>query len=163
MTRAALAVMAGLLCALAGLRRAGALQAAATRLRRWSDVLEHLALILAEGASTLPEAFEQAATAPLPPDELLRALAADLRSQPLASLSDLYAARAEPGPERDALARLMARLGRGSLEARCQAVSQAAQELSLLAEQARPSADKDAVMWRNLGFIGGACLTLMLL
>ena len=163
MTRAALAVMAGLLCALAGLRRAAALHAAAARLHRWTDVLEHLALILAEGASSLPEAFEQAAASPLPPDELLRALASDLRSQPLTPLPNLYAAHAQPGPERDALARLMARLARGSLEARCQAVSQAAQELALLAGQARRSADKDAVMWRNLGFIGGACLTLMLL
>ena len=163
MIRAALAVMAGLLCALAGLRRAAALQGDAARLRRWACVLEHLALILAEGASALPEAFEQAATAPLPPDELLRALAADLREQPLIPLPELYAARAQPGPEQDALARLMSRLGRGSLEARCQAVSQSAQELALLAAQARQCADKDAAMWRNLGFIGGACLTLMLL
>ena len=163
MTRAALAVMAGLLCALAGLRRSAALQGDAARLRRWVEVLEHLALILAEGVSTLPETFEQAANAPLPPDELLRALAADLRAQPLTPLPQLYASRAQPGPERDVLARLMDRLGRGSLEARCQAVSQTSQELALLAAQARQSADKDAVMWRNLGLIGGACLTLMLL
>ena len=163
MTRAALAVMAGMLCALAGLRRASALQGTAARLRRWHEVLEHLALILSEGASTLPEAFEQAATAPLPPDELLRALAAGLRRQPLTPLPELYAALAQSGPEQDVLARLMARLARGSLEARCQAVAQAAEELSMLAAQAQASAGKDAVMWRNLGLIGGACLTLMLL
>ena len=155
--------MAGLLCAIMGLRRASGLQGSAARLHRWVQVLEHLALLLSEGALTLPEAFEQAATAPLPPDELLRALAAGLRAQPLASLASLYAAQDSPCPERDALTRLMARLGRGSLEARCQAVSQTAQELALLAADARQTADKDAVMWRNLGFIGGACLTLMLL
>ena len=163
MIRAALAVMAGLLCAAAGLRRAGALKGSAARLCRWAQVLEHLALILSEGASTLPEAFEQAATGPFAPDELLRALAADLRRQPLTPLPALYAAHAQPGPEQDALARLMNRLGRGSLEMRCQAISQAAEELALLAKQSRENADRDATMWRNLGFIGGACLTLMLL
>ena len=162
-TRAALALMAGMLCAIMGLRRAASLRSTAARLRRWACVLEHLALILSEGTLTLPEAFEQAATAPLPPDALLRALATGLRAQPLLSLSALYAAHDTPTPERDVLARLMARLGHGSLEARCQAVSQAAQELALMASDARQTADKDATMWRNLGFIGGACLTLMLL
>ena len=163
MTHATLAVMAGLLCALAGWRRAAALQGDAARLQRWPPVLEHLALILAEGVSTLPEAFEQAATDALPPDELLRALAASLRARPLTPLPALYVAHAQPGPERDALARLMGRLGHGSLEARCQAISQAAEELALLATQARDRAGKDATMWRNLGLLGGACLTLMLL
>ena len=163
MTHTVLAMMAGLLCAMAGLRRASALQSTALRLRRWACAMEHLALILGEGASTLPEAFEQAATEALPPDELLRALAADLCAQPLTPLPTLYAARAVSGPEQDALTRLMSRLGRGSLEMRCQAVTQAAEELSLLAGRARETADKDAAMWRNLGFIGGACLTPMLL
>ena len=163
MTRAALAVMAGLLCAAAGLRRAGAIKGSAIRLHRWTQILEHLSLILAEGGSTLPEAFEQAATDTLAPDELLRALARDLRHQPLTPLPALYAAHAQPGPEQDALSRLMQRLGRGSLDMRCQAVSQAAEELALLAKQSREEADRDAAMWRNLGFIGGACLTLMLL
>lgn len=163
MIRAMLAVMAGMLCALAGWRRASALKSSATCLRRWQEVLEHLALILSEGASTLPEAFEQAATGALPPDDLLRALAADLRSQPLTPLPALYAAHAAADPGSDALTRLMRRLSRGSLEMRCQAVSQAAEELALLAGQARETADKDATMWRNLGLIGGACLTLMLI
>ena len=163
MTHAVLAVMAGLLCAAAGLRRAAALKGTAIRLHRWAQVLEHLALILSEGASTLPEAFRQATTDVLAPDQLLRALSRDMLEQPLTPLPALYAARAVPGPEQDALARLMQRLGRGSLDMRCQAVSQAAEELTLLAKQARENADKDAVMWRNLGFIGGACLTLMLL
>ena len=163
MTRAMLAVMAGMLCALAGWRHAAALRASAARLHRWTEVLEHLALILSEGTSTLPEAFERAATSPLGPDELLLSLAADLRRQPLTPLPSLYAAHALPGPEHDALVRLMNRLGRGSLEMRCQAVSQTAEELALLARQSRESADRDAAMWRNLGFIGGACLTLMLL
>ena len=163
MTHTVLAVMAGLLCALAGWRRAGALQSEAARLQRWPRVLEHLALILSEGVLALPEALEQAATDALPPDELLRALAAALRTQPLTPLPTLYAAHAQPGPERDALSRLMGRLGRGSLETRCQAVSQAAEELALLARQSRDTADKDATMWRNLGLIGGACLTLMLI
>lgn len=163
MIRAALAVVAGMLCAVAGLRRAAVLKASAARSKRWAEVLEHLSLILSEGASTLPEAFEQAATDALPPDQLLRALAADLRAQPLTPLPALYAARAQPGPEQDALTRLMNRLGRGSLEARCQAATQAADEIALLAAHAREHAEKDAVMWRDLGFIGGACLTLMLL
>ena len=163
MTRAVLAVMAGLLCALAGWRHAAALRTSAARLHRWTEVLTHLALILSEGASTLPEALDQAATGDQPPDELLRALAADLRRQPLTPLNELYAHRALSGPEGDALKRLMDRLGRGSLEMRCQAVSQTAEELSLLAVRARENADRDATMWRDLGFIGGACLTLMLL
>ena len=163
MTHTVLAVMAGLLCAVAGLRRAASLQSTAARLRRWVDVLEHLALILSEGASTLPEAFERAATDSAAPDDLLRGLARDLRVQPLTPLPELYARLAQPGPEYDVHLRLMRRLGRGSLETRCQAVSQATEELRLLAGQARENADKDAAMWRNLGFIGGACLTLMLL
>ena len=163
MTRAVLAVMAGMLCALAGWRRSEALKGSAARLRRWDEVLEHLALILAEGTSTLPEAFEQAATASLAPDNLLRGLAKDLRAEPLTPLPALYARHAQPCAEHDALTRLMNRLGRGSLEMRCQAASQAAEELALLARQSRDSADRDAVMWRNLGLIGGACLTLMLM
>ena len=163
MTRAVLAVMSGLLCALAGWRHAAALRTSAARLHRWTEVLAHLALILSEGASTLPEAFEPAATGDLQPDELLRSLATNLRSQPLTPLSALYAAHALPGAEGDALNRLMNRLGHGSLEMRCHAVSQTAEELSLLAVRARENADRDATMWRNLGFIGGACLTLMLL
>lgn len=163
MIRAMLAVMAGLLCAAAGVRRAGNIKRTAARLRRWTEALEHLTLILEEGTSTLPEALERAATDSAAPDALLRALAQGLRQQPLASLPDLYAACAQPGPERDTLARLMARLGRGSLDMRCQAARQAAEELALMARQSRENAEKDAAMWRSLGFIGGACLTLMLL
>lgn len=158
-----MAVMAGLLCAVAGYRRAGELTASAKRLRRWVEVLRHLALLLSEGVCSLPEALEAVATASEAPDELLRALAGELRRQPLLSLAEAYAARAVPRPEGDALARLMPRLDRGSLESRRQAVEQAADELALLAASARESADRDAKMWRTLGLAGGACLTLMLL
>lgn len=163
MTRAVLAVMAGLLCAAAGLRGASDIRQTAERLRRWSNTLTRLELILSEGVYTLPESFQRTATEGGAPDKLLQALAQGLRREPMSSLPELYGRQAVPSPENEPLGRLMTRLMHGSLELRCQAVKEAAEEISLLARQARENADRDANMWRSLGLIGGACLTLMLL
>lgn len=85
-----------------------------------------------------------------------------MRREPLTPLGQHFAALAPEGPERQLLQRMMERLGHGSLEARCLACSQAAEELSLLARQVRERADKDARMWTSLGWTVGTCLALML-
>jgi len=61
------------------------------------------------------------------------------------------------------LARLFTRLGRGTKESRRLAAEQTAEEMTLLAQHAGNRAEKDARLWQTLGFVGGACLTILLL
>lgn len=161
--RVTLAIAAGLLCGAMGLRRAAALCRDAQRLHRLEALLRHLALLLREGGGSLPEVLRAAATSPGLPDDTLRALADGLVRNPLADLSGLYAGLPACQPEDGVLRRLMPRLGRGSVSQRCQAVEQAADEIALLAASTREKAEKDAPMHRTLGWVFGACLTLMLL
>ncbi len=161
--RVLLAIAAGLLCGVMGLRRASALCRDARRLRRLEEMLRHLMLLLREGGGSLPEVLRAAATLPGPPDDTLRALADGLTRDPLADLAELYAGLPIYQPENGVLHRLMPRLARGSVEQRCQAVEQAAAEIALLAVSTREKAEKDAPMHRTLGWVFGACLTLMLL
>lgn len=163
MIRAALAVTAGLLCGVMGIRHARQLNGTAFRLRRWEELLRHLALLLSEGDASMPDVFEQAASAHEAPDELLCRLARQMREQPMSTLPDLYAACQNTCEEDSVLTRLMARLGRGSLETRRQAVEQAADEIALLSASATTKAATDARMWTTLGWTCGACLTLMLI
>lgn len=163
MMRTALALMAGLLCMAAGFRQAAALRAADARLRRWTEMARYLALLLSEGTCTLPEAFTLAASGDSEADRLLRTLAQELQRQPLKSLPEIWRALRDESPEEAPLNRMMQRLGRGSLESRRQAAEQAASELELLSDQAREKSLKDAKMWRTLGALGGACMTIMLL
>lgn len=157
--RLLLALMAGLLCGVLGLRQAGRIRAEGAVLARWQVILQHLCLLLQEGLS-LPEAFRQSATESTPADALLRCLADRLNNQPLASLSQLYA---PSGPEGPALARLMAGLEHGSLESRVLCARQAAEELALLSQAAQGKVQQDARMWRTLGWACGGCLTLLML
>lgn len=160
MMRPLLAVMAGLLCALMGQRQARRIKEESALLHRWEAILHQLCLLLQESALSLPEAFEQAAPETSPADALLRQLASRMRSEPLIPLAQLYTPQGREGP---ALARLFAGLSSGSLESRVLAAQHAAREIALLAESSRSKADQDARMWAKLGWIGGACLTLMLL
>lgn len=161
--RILLAIIAGLLCGIAGMRRATLLRRNAQLLRRWDALLRHLSLLLHQGGESLPQTLEAAATVDAPPDQLLRSLAQALRNAPLVPLEEHFARLCADSPARDALLRMARCLGRGELVSRCQAVDQAAEEIALLATQAQASADKDARMWTTLGWLGGACLILMLL
>lgn len=163
MSRAILAVMAGLLCTLAGFRHASALRSDAARLARWVQLARRLALLLREGTLSIPEALCQAADEPHRPDELLRGLAAALRADPLRPLDEAYASLQADEAERPVVQRMLHRLGQGTLESRCLAVEQAADEFRLMAENAAAKAQKDVRLWQTLGFLGGLCLTLMLL
>lgn len=163
MSRAILSVMAGLLCALAGMKYAAALQGDALRLSRWEQVLRHLELLLREGTLSIPEALCAAADEPLPPDNLLRDMASRLSASPLTSLQEAYQACSGPCPEQAVLFRLFDRMGRGTKESRCLAVQQGNEEIALLARSAQARADKDVRLWRTLGLVGGACLTILLL
>ena len=162
MSRAILAVMAGLLCALAGVKHASALKADAARITRWVQVLDHLSLLLRQGTLSIPEALCAAADGSHPPDKLLRDMASAMHSTPLLSLPDAFNT-CPSWQERDVLGRMFARMGHGSRESRVLAAEQAAAELRLLATAASAKAEKDAKMWQTLGFTGGACLTIMLL
>lgn len=162
MSRAVLAVMAGLLCALAGVKHACSLKGNAARLSRWVQLLTHLTLLLHEGTLSIPEALCAAADGAHPPDRLLREIAAKLRTEPMLPLAESYAQCSDECTEKDVLSRLFTRLGHGSKDSRVLAVEQAANELRLLSESASTKAEKDAKLWQTLGFIGGTCLTIML-
>lgn len=163
MMRMMLAVLSGALCAAAGLRRAACLQENEARLLRWEQVLRHLTLVLGQGAYSLPQALRCCAQEQQAPDLLLQSLASAMEAQPLADLPALLETRLPPWPESPALRRLASRLCRGSLDSRVQAAEDALQEIRLLARSVRESAPRDAKMWRTLGLLGGACITLMLL
>lgn len=160
MMRPVLAIMAGLLCALLGLRQAHRLREEDRRLRRWEVLLRHLCLLLQEGALPLPEALRQCAREDFPADQALRRLAEDMEHQPLTPLHQLYHGS---GAEAPVLLRMLDRLDHGSLESRVQAMRQAGEEIALLAGQAEQKAARDAKMWATLGCTCGACLTLLLL
>ncbi len=164
MTRAVLAVMAGLLCALAGMKHASSIKGDAARLGRWVKMLTHLTLLLREGSMSIPEALRAAADGPDAPDDTLRTMAEKMSASPLLTLAEVFL-QCSIGdcPERSLLHRMFTRLGRGTKESRCLAVEQAAQEMELLAKSAAEKADKDAKLWQKLGLIGGISLTILLL
>lgn len=155
--------MAGLLCALAGVKHAASLKGDAARLNRWVQLLRHLALLLKEGAMSIPEALCAAADGSSPPDRLLREMAARMQSSPMETLAGAFDSSCGLCLEKELLARLFTRLGRGSKESRCLALAQSAEEMTLLAQNAAAKAEKDAKLWQTLGFTGGACLTILLL
>lgn len=159
MIRPFLAVAAGLLCGILGIRQARCIREENATLSRWEALLRHLCLLLREGLS-LPDAFEQAGTELSAADLLLRRLAAQLRAQPLASLPQLYTPQ---GKEGAFLSRLLEGLSHGSQESRILCAQQAEKEAALLAQSAREKAQQDAHMWATLGWACGACLTLLLL
>lgn len=163
MSRAVMAIMAGLLCALAGMKHASSLKSNAVRLKRWGQILPCLALILREGTLSIPEALCAAADGALPPDRLLHDMAVRISSKPMTSLTDAFLACCGECPEQALLTRMFARLGQGTKESRCLAVEQSAEEMAVLAKSADEKAEKDVKLWQTLGFIGGACLTILLL
>lgn len=163
MSRAVFAVMAGLLCTLAGMKYAASLRTDATRLGRWVQVLQQLSLLLEEGTLSIPQAICAAADRHHPVDTLLQSLAAALQKEPLLSLAEAFLRQCGNWTEKPVLERMFTRLGRGSKENRCLAVKQAAAEIELLAQSAAAKADKDVKLWQTLGFIGGMCLTILLL
>lgn len=161
--RLALAIAAGLLCALAGMRQSSALLGEEKRLRRWHALLTQLSFILSERSASLPEAMRITADRPLPPDMLLHTVAAQMLLHPMLPLQDLFEAHCPSWPEKATLLRMCTHLGHGSLESRQSAVQTAAAEVAALADAASAKAQKDAKLWRTLGFLGGACLTLLLI
>ena len=163
MSRAVLAVMAGLLCTLAGAKHANRLRYDANRLKRWTEVLSHLELLLSEATLSIPQALCAVADSHLQPDILLRPMASAIQAQPLLSLEEAFLQCGQEVTEKPTLVRLFSRLGHGSKENRCLAVHQAAQELEFLAQGAANKAEKDTKLWQTLGFIGGACLPILLL
>lgn len=163
MIRTVLAVMAGLLCTLAGFRYAGSLRAEASRLNRWCRILDRLSLLLKERAHALPEALLLAADGRDEPDKLLQAAARAVQQHPLTPLSDAFCSVCGQLPEQDCISRLCAGLCRGSLESRLLAIEHCMDELALMHQDASQRADKDARLWQTLGMIGGVCITIMLI
>ncbi len=163
MTRTVLAVMAGLMCGLIGMKQAASLHTEERRLRRWTALLQRLCVILREQSGSLPEAFCRAADGTQAPDLLMREIAAHLQTHPSAALPRAFAAHCPPCREHETLDRLFTGLGRGSLEARLLCTEQGMQELSLMAAEAGKRAEQDAKLYQTLGWTGGACLTLFLL
>lgn len=158
--RAVLAIMAGLLCGMLGARRCHGIRSQSASLHRWEILLRHLCLILRESVLPLPEAFLQAASEATAADDALRALAHGMQKDPLVSPAQLYVPCGAEGP---VLVRMFHGLASGTLEERCLAVEQAAGEIALLARSGAEKAQQDARMWLKLGWLGGGCVTLMLL
>lgn len=158
----ALAILAGLLAGMTGTRYAAALKREAARLKRWEVLLARLSLLMQECAFSLPEAFREAADSPSEPDELLRALAARLEADRLTSLSELAASIDDMLPEATILRRMLTGLSAGSLDMRLQGLAATQEELKLLSAASAETAAKDAKMWSQLGWIGGACLVVLL-
>lgn len=163
MSQGILAIMAGLLCALAGVKYASSLKGDASRLDRWVQVLTHLSLLLREGTLSILEALCAVADGPHPPDRLLREMAGKLSATPMLSLREAFQACSADCAERDVLTRMFTRIGHGTKDSRCLALEQSTEEMRLLAQNASARAEKDAKLWQTLGFIGGACLTILLL
>lgn len=158
-----LAIAAGLLCGLYGLRMANQLHAEAKRLKRWTELLPHLALLIGEESMSLPEVLKVSADGNTTPDMLLIAMADAVSSAPLLTLADAFEQHVFPFREHETLRRMFVRLGKGSAESRAMAVSQAADEVRLMTNDAQSRAARDARLWQTLGFTLGACLTLLLL
>lgn len=163
MSRTVLALMAGILCALAGTKYAAGLKGESARLARWVELLHHLALLLQEGTLSLPQALCTAADSPRPPDTLLRDMAATIHQEPLVTLEQAFLRCCPDWHEKPLLQRMFSRLGHGSRDSRRLAVEQAVREIEHLAQQASARAEKDVKLWQTLGFIGGTCLTILLL
>ena len=163
MIRAVLAVMAGLLCALAGLRPASGLSQEASRLRRWCQLLQHLALHLRQGVLSIPDALLACADGSTAADRLLREMVERIQREPLLPLVQAFSQCCPTWTEQPLLSRMFSHLGHGMQENRCLAVEQAAEEMQLLAEQSAAKAEKDVKLWQTLGLIGGLCLTILLL
>lgn len=125
--------------------------------------MQHLSLLLAEGAGSLPEVLDMAAREDALPDRLLRTLAERLRAQPLQTPEELVDLSALPLQEQEIILRLLRRLGHGSRESRRQAAELCGEEMRLLASAHRAQAETEAKMWRQLGLLGGLCLTLWLI
>ena len=163
MSRAVIAVMAGLLCALAGMKRAASLKGDAARLTRWVQILRHLALLLKEGTLSIPEALCAAADESQPPDKLLHELASRLAAAPMEPLAGIFETLCDTQLENPTLSRFFTKLSHGSKESRILAAEQCGDELQLLALAASQKAEKDAKLWQTLGFTGGVCLTILIL
>lgn len=164
MTRLLFPICTALLSTLAGLHLSTHLRQEEQRLARWGEILQHLHLLMASCAYSLPEAFRLCADGQHPPDALLRQLADELERTPLSSpgvLTDKL--WRPPGSEKDIISRMMHLLSRGSLESRLLAVENARQEVALMHEKAARKADKDARLYQTLGWIGGLCLLLILM
>lgn len=161
--RSALAIAAGLLCAMAGMRAAAALRQEARDLRRWADLLAHLTLIIRQATLPLPAAMLASADAALAPDKYLRATAEHLSAHPLTTPQEAFSAACPVCAGYEALQRMFARLGRGDAESMALACHQASAELDLLASHAEKRAATDARLWRTLGWTAGACMTILLL
>ncbi|MBQ7305767.1 MAG: hypothetical protein IJW85_06115, partial [Clostridia bacterium] len=115
MIRPMLAIMAGLLCGVMGLRQASRIRETNATLHRWQTILQHLCLLLRQQRLSLPEAFTQAATENTSADQLLRQWAAALQCDPLTPLPRHYTPQ---GAEGAVLLRLLEGLSHGSLESR---------------------------------------------
>lgn len=161
--RLLLALMAGLLSGVAGMRRAGEIRRQAAGLRRWQTIMEHMQLLLSQGALPLPEVFRLAATENTPQDRLLQALARAMTDEPLLPLAAHYASMGCMGPEEDILRRMMEGMSAGTAEQRALNVSQAHREIVWLRGLCDDREGRDARMWSTLGWTCGACLTILLL
>lgn len=163
MNRLIPALGAGVSVAMMGLRHSQELHRQCIRLARWASLTRHLALLLQEEAGSLPDVLRMAAQEEGEPDRILQAVAQRMRLQPLFSTVDMPEILRLSSGEQALLLRLFARLTQGSRDSRVQAAQECSVQFAQLSEAASMKHEADAKMWRQLGFLGGACLTLWLM
>ena len=151
MTRLLFPICAALLSTLAGLHLSTHLRQEEQRLARWGEILQHLHLLMASCAYSLPEAFRLCADGNHPPDTLLRQLADALERAPLSSPGALTDRLCPAISEKDIISRMMHLLSRGSLESRLLAVENArqdARESGTQGGQGRAAVSDAGLDWR---------------
>lgn len=163
MNRLIPALGAGVSVAMMGLRHSQELHRQCIRLARWTGLTRHLALLLQEEAGSLPDVLRMAAQEKGEPDRILQSVAQRMRLQPLFLTVDIPEILRLPSNEQELLLRLFSRLTQGSRDSRVQAAQECSVQFAQLAEAARVQNEADAKMWRQLGFLSGACLTLWLM
>lgn len=163
MNRLIPALAAGVSVAMMGLRHSQELHRQRIRLARWSSLTRHLALLLQEEAGSLPDVLRMAAQEKSEPDRILQLIAQRMHLQPLFSTVDIPEILQLPFSEQELLMRLFTRLTQGSRDSRVQAAQECSALFAQLSQTASMQNEADAKMWRQLGFLGGACLTLWLM
>lgn len=151
------ALGAGVLCLILGLSLGEATLRRSRRIQGWVRALERLETAL-ENRLSLPEALT------LTGQREMRGVAQILEKEPLSTPEMAWEKGVSLRQEEGRILRMLfARLGRGDLGMRTQAVRQARQMLEELGSRIAAQAERDRPLYRSFGWLGGMAVTLLLL
>lgn len=163
MIRLVFAGLAAVACVLLGWEEARRLLSRVERLKAWIRALELVDLRLVHDGIPLREAVLQEGEGE--PARRLKEFSGALAANPRLSAREAWEAsgKSQEAPEDKLLAECFAALGTGVLEKRRTAISQAAEQLKALLEEAQAKAARDCKLYRSMGLCGGVALLLILL